>query len=114
LSCNAWLFQCVSNEDSTWTGGEVGGLPVGQVKDQVCKSLAVLPQLALLGFRVVQVSPEAVLLIEVWGGGPARCLAVPSQLLQCPFQPAKSLLISMSGMISPCSRVSMHSSLTLS
>jgi len=87
---------------------------VGQVKDQVCKSLAVLPQLALLGFRVVQVSPEAVLLIEVWGGGPARCLAVPSQLLQCPFQPAKSLLISMSGMISPCSRVSMHSSLTLS
>ncbi len=94
------LCQYSSNEDSTWTGGEVGGLPVGQVKDQVCKSLAVLAQLALLGFRVMQVSPEAVLLVEVWGGGPACCLAVPSQLLQCPFQPTNSLLIlGMSAMI---------------
>ena len=76
---------------------------MGQVKDQVCKSLAVLPQLALLGFTVVQVSPEAILLIEVWGGGPARCLAVPSQLLQCPLQSAKSLLIlDMCGMNRSC------------
>lgn len=104
----------MSNEDSTWTGGEVGGLPVGQVKNQVGKSLTVLPQLALLRFRVMQVSPEAVLLVEVWGGGPACCLAVAPQLLQCPFQPTRSLfIISMSGMISPHSRVSMQNSLML-
>lgn len=53
------------------------GLLVGKVEHQVGKGLAVLAQLPLLSLRVVQVGPQPVLLIEVWGGGPARRLAIP-------------------------------------
>ena len=63
------------------------GLLVSKVEHQVGKGLAVLAQLPLLSLRVMQIGPQPVLLIEVWGGGPACCLAVPPKLLQRPFQP---------------------------
>lgn len=43
------------------------GLLVGKVEHQIGEGLAVLAQLALLSLRVVQIGPQAVLLVEVWG-----------------------------------------------